>query len=179
MSLLHPPPPSQTTSPASTACGTIPASTGTRTPFSGSSDTQLLSSIGLLSTHDGEQGTGTLSKHSLGTGRSVNLFTVVFYFSPYSLIIYILQAVVERYREGTREEFWAEFQDAKGRYLSFTAIVSRLKGERVEENERVAKRARREYGDAFASVFCYRKGSRHFTIRDPTRIANKYRMLHS
>jgi hypothetical protein len=100
-----------------------------------------------------------------------------FHFTPHS--IHILQAVVERYREGTKEEFWAEFQDAKGRYLSFTAIVSRLKGERVEENERVAKRARLEYGDAFASIFSYRKGSCHITMTDPTRIANKYRMLHS
>ena len=90
-----------------------------------------------------------------------------------------IQAVVERYREGTKEEFWAEFQDAKSRYLSFTAIVSRLKGERIEENERVAKRVRLEYGDAFALVFSYRKGSRHITMTDPTRIANKYRVFHS
>lgn len=125
------------------------------------------SSIGPLSTHNGEQGTGTRSEYSLGIGRSVTL--------PH---IHVLQAVVERYREGTKEEFWAEFQDTKGRYLSFTAIISRLKGERVEENERVAKRARLEYDDAFASVFSYRKGSRHITMTDPTRIANRY-VLHS
>ena len=94
-------------------------------------------------------------------------------------LIHILQAVVERYREGTKEEFWEEFQDAKGRYLSFTAIISRLKGERVKENERVAKRARLEYGDAFASLFSYRKGAHHITMTDPTRIANKYRVLNS
>ena len=75
MSLLHPPPPSQTTSPASTACGMIPACTGIRTLFSGSSATQLLSFIGLLSIHDGEQETGILSKHNLDTGRSVIFFT--------------------------------------------------------------------------------------------------------
>lgn len=90
-----------------------------------------------------------------------------------------IQAVVEHYREGTKEEFWAEFQDVKGRYLSFTAIVSHLKGERVEENERVGKQARLEYGDAFTSVFSYHKGSRHITMTDPTCIANKYRVLHS
>ena len=67
----------------------------------------------------------------------------------------------------------------KGRYLSFTAIIACLKVERVEENERITKRARLEYGDAFASVFSYRKGSRHITMTDPTRIANKYRILHS
>ena len=52
----------------------------------------------------------------------------------------------------------------KGRYLSFTAIISRLKVERVEENEHITKRARLEFGDAFASVFSYRKGSRHITM---------------
>lgn len=106
------------------------------------------------------------------------LISSVFFFFKLTHI-YILQTVVERYREGTKEEFWAEFQDAKGRYMSFTAIISRLKGERVEENERVAKRARLEYGDAFASVFSYRKGSCHITMRDATSIANKYRVLHS
>jgi hypothetical protein len=137
----------------------------------------LRSSIGLSSTHDGGQGTGIRSKPNSGTGRSVNYSS--FFFFQLTPLIHILQAVVERYREGTKEEFWAEFQDEKGRYLSFTAIVSRLKGERVEENERVAKRARFEYGDAFASVFSYRKGSCHITMTDPTRIANKYRVLHS
>ena len=39
----------------------------------------------------------------------------------------------------------------KGRYLSFTAIISCLKGERIEENERIAKWARLEYGDSFTS----------------------------
>ena len=104
------------------------------------------------------------------------IYSVFYLFIKKHLLI---QAVVERYREGTKEEFWAEFQDEKGRYLSFTAIISRLKGERVEENERVAKRARFEYGDAFASVFSYRKGSCHITMTDTTRIANKYRMLNS
>ena len=93
----------------------------------------------------------------------------------------MLQAVIERYHEGTKEEFWAEFQDAKGRYLSFTAIVSHLKGEHVKESEHVAKWARLEYGDVFASVFSYCKGSCHITMTDPTstRIANKYWVLHS
>ena len=49
MSLLHLPPPSRTTSLASTACGMIRACIGTRTPFSGFLATQLLLSIVLLS----------------------------------------------------------------------------------------------------------------------------------
>ena len=87
------------------------------------------------------------------------------------------QAVVERYREGTPEEFWAEFRDEKGKYLSYTAIVARLTAERVEENAAIAKRARTEYGDAFSSVFSYRKGSTRIVMKDPTRIAIKYRQL--
>ena len=91
----------------------------------------------------------------------------------------MLQAVIGCYHEGTKEEFLAEFQDAKGRYLSFTAIISCLKGERVKENEHVTKWARLEYGDAFASVFSYCKGSCHITMTDPTCIAKKYQVLHS
>jgi hypothetical protein len=136
----------------------------------------LLLSIGLSSTHDGEQGTGIHSNHNLGTGRSVTLFSLFFSFHPLTHI-HILQVVVERYREGTKEDFWDEFRDAKGRNLSFTGIISRLKQERVEENEHIAKRARLEYGDAFTSLFSYRKGARRITMTDPTRIANKYRVL--
>jgi hypothetical protein len=112
-------------------------------------------------------------------GLLLYAFCFSFHLPTMNLIFIYFQAVIEHYREGTKEEFWAQFQDAKGRYLSFTAIVSRLKEERVEENERIAKRARLEYGDAFASVFSYRKGSSHITMTDPTRIANKYRVLHS
>jgi hypothetical protein len=86
--------------------------------------------------------------------------------------------VVERYCEGSKEEFWAQFQDEKGKVLTFTAIVACLKEERIGENEHVAKRARLEYGDTFASVFSYRKGSHHHIMTDSMRIANKYRMLH-
>jgi hypothetical protein len=92
--------------------------------------------------------------------------------------IYVMQAVVERYREGTKEDFWAEFRDSKGRCLSFTAIAARLTVERVVENSRVAKRARIEYGDSFDSVFSYRKGSGCIVMKDPTSIANKYREFH-
>lgn len=86
--------------------------------------------------------------------------------------------MVERFRRGTPEEFWHDFSDNKGRYLSFTAIAARLTAERVEENGRLAKRARIEYGDTFDSIFSYRKGSTHMVMKDPTRIANRYRQLH-
>ena len=85
--------------------------------------------------------------------------------------------MVERFRRGTPEEFWHDFSD-KGRYLSFTAIAARLTAERVEENGALAKRARLEYGDNFDSTFSYRKGSTHIVMKDPTRIANRYRQLH-
>jgi hypothetical protein len=85
--------------------------------------------------------------------------------------------VVERFRRGTPDEFWHDFTDNKGRYLSFTAIVARLTAERVEENRTLAKRARTEYGNTFDSVFSYRKGCVYMVMKDPTRIANKYRQL--
>jgi hypothetical protein len=47
--------------------------------------------------------------------------------------------VVEHYREGSKEEFWAQFRDERGKVLMFTAIVACLKEECIGENERVAK----------------------------------------
>ena len=85
-----------------------------------------------------------------------------------------LQAVVERYRACTPEQFWAEFRDDKGRYLSYMAIAAWLTAERVAANEHVAKRARMEYSNSFDSVFSYRKGSSHFVMTDPSKIAAKY-----
>ena len=74
--------------------------------------------------------TGRCSKHNMGTGNSVNLLAVLFFFFFPHLtpLVHILQAVVECHWEGTKEEFWAEFQDTKGRYLSFTASLSFERG---------------------------------------------------
>jgi hypothetical protein len=87
------------------------------------------------------------------------------------------QAVVERFRRGTPEAFWQEFVDDKGRYLSFTAIAAHLTAECLEESRTLAKRARTEYGDEFDSMFSYRKGSAYIVMKDPTKIANRYRQL--
>jgi hypothetical protein len=89
-----------------------------------------------------------------------------------------MQAVVEQYCEGTKEDFWAEFRDLKGTCLSFMAIAAHLTAEHVVENGHVAKRAQIEYGDSFDSVVSYRKGSGRIVMKDPTRIANKYCKVH-
>ena len=126
MSLLHLPPPSQTTSLVSTACGMIPACIGTKTLFSRSSATQLLLSIGLSSTHDGKQGTGTHSKHNLGTGRSVIYLSYLLLFLSSANLIFInsrqlLSAIVRAPRRSSGKSFGTQKAGTCHSQLSFLA----------------------------------------------------------
>jgi len=89
------------------------------------------------------------------------------------------KAVVERYRQGTPDNFWAEFTDKRGRYLSYTAIAAHLTAQCVEENVALTKRPRTQCGNAFSSVFSYCKGSTWFIMKDPAKIAMKYRLLNT
>jgi hypothetical protein len=56
-------------------------------------------------------------------------------------------------------------------------IVARLTAEHVKEDKVITQHARAEYGEAFDTVFLYRKGSSCIVMKDPTRIAIKYRYL--
>ena len=83
------------------------------------------------------------------------------------------QTVVDRYRQSTIEDFWAEFSEG-GKRLCFTAIVSRLREQRKARDEEVAAQAAREYGS-----ITYRQGSRHaVAMCKPYAIAKAYRACH-
>jgi uncharacterized protein YycO len=84
--------------------------------------------------------------------------------------------VVERWRKGTPDQFWAEFS-GDGKNMSFTAITKRLRQIRVTEDQELAEKARQEYGDSFATTFSYRRGGNIYIMTDPTTIANHYRSL--
>lgn len=88
-----------------------------------------------------------------------------------------MQVVVERWRQGTPSEFWAEFSDEDGKHLSFTSIIDRLRLSRKAEDERICEIAKAEYGASFAEMFSYRKGSVKKVMRDPAVIAKHYRLL--
>ncbi|KAG2098263.1 uncharacterized protein F5147DRAFT_816123, partial [Suillus discolor] len=83
--------------------------------------------------------------------------------------------IVERYRRGTPEQFWARFRAANGEPLKFTAIVHRLREERKEANFALVERAREEYRSDF--FFTYRKGGEEHTMTRPSAIAKKYKEL--
>jgi hypothetical protein len=85
--------------------------------------------------------------------------------------------VVERWRQGTPDEFWADFSSEDGKHLSFTAIVERLRLSRKAEDERVSEIAKAEYAGSFAEHFSYRKGAATRVMSDPAIIAKHYRSL--
>ncbi|KII83179.1 hypothetical protein PLICRDRAFT_119756 [Plicaturopsis crispa FD-325 SS-3] len=86
--------------------------------------------------------------------------------------------IVERYRRGSREAFWAEFTEENGTYMSYTKIASILRQQRMQADQEIVERAKAEYGDEFDVVFSYRKGNTHRVMTDPASIASKYRSRH-
>ncbi|KAJ7506354.1 hypothetical protein B0H11DRAFT_1707247, partial [Mycena galericulata] len=70
---------------------------------------------------------------------------------------YLLSAfLVERYRQGTPEEFWTIFRTADGSKMSYTAICTSLRNSRKHADDELAQQARQEYGDEFEAKFSYR-----------------------
>ncbi|KAG1816279.1 hypothetical protein EV424DRAFT_1348246 [Suillus variegatus] len=57
--------------------------------------------------------------------------------------------IVEWYRQGTPEQFWARFRAANGEPLKFTAIIHRLCKERKDAHFALVERACEEYGSDF------------------------------
>jgi len=88
------------------------------------------------------------------------------------------RAIIHRWREGTPEEFWAEFSDDDGARLPWMAIIEHLAKLRVERDEHLAKWAKREYGDEFKDHFSYRKTKTWYVMKKPSDIARRYRNIH-
>jgi hypothetical protein len=64
------------------------------------------------------------------------------FFLLFSALTHFFQAVVKCFCQGTPDEFWQQFKDDKGRYLSFTAIAAHLTAECAKENQILAEQAR-------------------------------------
>lgn len=86
--------------------------------------------------------------------------------------------ILDRWRKGTPEEFWAEFS-VEGQKMPMTMIVKHLRAIRVEEDKVLADQARREYGASFDEHFFCRKGSIRVPLSNSTAIAKRYRELKS
>ncbi|KAH7903549.1 hypothetical protein BJ138DRAFT_1120269 [Hygrophoropsis aurantiaca] len=88
------------------------------------------------------------------------------------------KVVVKRWREaGSPEAFWADFKQANGQPMKYTAITKRLRQERMAVDREVADQAREEYGDRFGETFKYRQGADWYVMKDPAKIASRYRDL--
>jgi len=88
-----------------------------------------------------------------------------------------IKVIVQRWRQGSEDDFWREFSTASGKRLMYTAIVDRLAQERKENDSEMASRAKQEYGDEFSKVFCYKKNGACFVKVKACDIAKQYRKL--
>ena len=88
-----------------------------------------------------------------------------------------IKVIVQRWRQGSEDDFWREFSTASGKRLMYTAIVDRLAQARKENDIEMASRAKREYGDEFSKVFCYKKNGACFVKVKACDIAKQYRKL--
>ena len=62
--------------------------------------------------------------------------------------------------------------------MTYTAITKHLRQERTAADKLLAKQAKEEYGDEFASKFNYRCGNQIFVMKTDQKIAERYRILH-
>ncbi|KAF7303700.1 hypothetical protein MIND_00599400 [Mycena indigotica] len=86
--------------------------------------------------------------------------------------------LVERYRRGTMEDFWADFT-RNGTRMNYTAILKKLREERGVRNRQLVEQARAEYGSRFSEVFSYvssQKGDR-VVMTHESHIAEEYKRL--
>jgi hypothetical protein len=96
----------------------------------------------------------------------------------YLLTIFMyIKVIVQRWRQGSEDDFWREFSTASGKRLMYTAIVDRLAQARKENDSEMASRAKQEYGDDFSKVFCYKKNGACFVKVKACDIAKQYRKL--
>lgn len=96
-----------------------------------------------------------------------------------SLTPFCFQALVQRYRVGTPEQFWDTFRESNGKNMSLTKIGECLRLERQAADAALATRAHEEYGTSFPEVFSYSKGpGRRVVMGKDSAIARRYRERH-
>lgn len=85
------------------------------------------------------------------------------------------QYVVERFCQGTAEEFWAEFTVPDGKRMAFTNIVATLREARLRRDAEISAQA----SQAGSVQYTYRKGSRTHTMQRPHAIAKRFLNKHT
>jgi len=84
--------------------------------------------------------------------------------------------LVERYRRGTPEEFWATFT-TDGKHWNYKVILKHLAEERHLQNQHNAQAAWREFGSDFNRVFLYSRNGAQCVKSKDSDIAKQYRAL--
>ncbi|KAG1781313.1 hypothetical protein EV702DRAFT_1193492 [Suillus placidus] len=87
-----------------------------------------------------------------------------------------LQDVISRYRQSTPANFWEEFL-VNDREMNFMKIVSELRRQHNTSKDDIVMRAHKEFGNAFDSLFWYRKGDKTYVMTDKSAIARHYQQL--
>ena len=83
------------------------------------------------------------------------------------------QDIILRYRQGSPEQFWAEFS-ADGEHMKFTSIIQKLRDMRKSAYCDVERQARETYGPEFDAHFTYRRGGKEYVMTKPSAIAKRY-----
>ena len=81
--------------------------------------------------------------------------------------------LVERYRRGTPEEFWATFTTDGNRW-NYKAILKHLTKERRSQDRHDAEAARREFGSGFDKLFSYSRNGVQCIKSKDSDIAKQY-----
>ncbi|KAG1818446.1 uncharacterized protein BJ212DRAFT_1269067 [Suillus subaureus] len=84
--------------------------------------------------------------------------------------------IVSQYRQSTPEDFWKEFS-VNGCAMKFTRIVNKLHRQHNISNDDMVTQVHKEFGDAFDSLFSYRKGDEVHVMRNKSAIVHCYWQL--
>jgi hypothetical protein len=92
------------------------------------------------------------------------------------LFLSVPQDIIQRYRQGSPEQFWAEFSE-NGEHMKFTSIVQKLREMRKSVCHDIEQQAREAYGPEFSTHFTYRRGGKEYVLTRPSAIAKRYQEL--
>ncbi|KAG1901177.1 uncharacterized protein F5891DRAFT_950945, partial [Suillus fuscotomentosus] len=84
--------------------------------------------------------------------------------------------IIQCYRQGSPEEFWAKFS-IDGEHMTFTTIIQKLRDVRKETHSHIMQQAYEEFGATFNAHFTYRRGGKEYVMTKPSAIAKRYTEL--
>ena len=123
----------------------------------------------------GSRVNGRVSRETGPNGRSGVSFVCIS-LSASHIPLFPLKAIIKRWRQSSEEDFWHEFADSDGKQMTYTAITKKLADLHIIEDEKLAAKAKAEYGCKF-DVFSYKKGGKTYTKTKASGIAHQCRRI--